>query len=504
MDTNTLVQEVPVPSWWSRQVFEDGAKAIFSVEEEAGRKHYKRFCAGKEASSMYSGGPRAWWFRERREAGLHDAVNEALKWCPRNWQQLLLEWPHDSDEGRHRLAYTPNEEYGNANPPRQIVTSVGKYLKRHWPHVPDHLIRDIAAKYTADQFKFIYTSQEMVRAVIDGPVSCMSKGFSDRDHHPYEVYDPEFGWHMAIRLRDNNIVGRALCLIWGRGTGKEKRYFVRSYAKRTESASYSPRDEALEAWLTGQGMEHIPEGWPNGAKLAKLWHRNRFVAPYLDADDDDNRRVEDCGEYLCISDEGEWKFNDPNGEAEHVEEEEEEEEEPYAHCEDCGRGIYENDERYYVGRDEDVVICDSCISDYTLVRGGANGSRFRNYIEYYVDDDRAVSVVGQDYCVDNENMPDDIVSLEDGRYAEIDDTVYLTGEDEYYLCGDYRLVELAEATGDGDNYALRSDAWQDDRTEKWYTFDQAKPVCLDSGDLVHPDTVDEDDVVAEPETLTTI
>ena len=440
--------------------------------------------------------PRWWWVREHNAAPVHPAVHDALQWCPHNWQQLLLEWPHESEEGRHRLAYTPNEEYGQKD--RQLVTSVGKYLKRHWPHVPDHLIRDIAARYTADQFKFIYTPHEMVRAVTEGPTSCMSSGFENFDHHPYEVYAHEFGWRMAIKLRDNKIVGRALCLTIDEGTEDKKRVFVRTYARRSDGDSQSSRDESLEAWLTCQGLEHTPYGWPEGAKLGKIAHRDTFIAPYLDADSDDNRRVVDCGDYLMIDPDGMWIFNDPNGTPDSRAEAD-------YNCEDCESGIYEDDPRYFVGRHESRVVCEGCIGDYTWVRGRGISGRFRNYSEYYVPDDQVEHVVDRDYSVDAENLPEDVVCLEDGRFADVDDTVHLSGEGEYYLRDSYQIVELAEHTDDGDSHALRDDSWQDARTNEWFTFQQARPVLLATGEQVHPDTVDEDDTVyADALALTTL
>lgn len=494
MDTNKLAQEVPVPSWWSREVFQCGVDAILRADRNQVDANYKAFLSDRTRGLPKT--PRWWWVREHRAAPVHPAVNDALQWCPQNWQQLLLEWPHESEEGRHRLAYTPNEKYGEED--RQLVTSVGKYLKRHWPHVPDHLIRDIAARYTADQFKFVYTPHEMVRAVTEGPVSCMSSGFEDWDHHPYEVYAPEFGWHMAIRLRDNKIVGRALCLTVDGDHEKNVRYFVRTYARRSDNDSQSSRDEALEAWLIDQGLEHIPDGWPDGTKLAKIERHYTFIAPYLDASCDDNRRVTDCGDYLVIDSDGEWTFDDPCATPSRAAD-------PEYTCDACDASIYEDDERYFVGRSESCVVCGDCVSDYTWVRGeGTSHGRYRNYREYYVPDDQAEPVIGQDYYVDNEHLPEGIVPLEDGRYADVEDTVYLSVEGEYYLRDDYQVVELAEYTDDGDSHALRNDAWQDSRTDKWFTFRQVKPVLLATGELVHPDTVYEDDTIAEPEALTAI
>ena len=165
-----------------------------------------------------------------------------------DWREMLLEWPHESEEQPGMVAYTQNEDKGVRN--LQTRTSLGKYLRRHCPTMPDHVLRDFCALHdtTAGYIHVTHSLNEIIKAVQEGPSSCMQDdswdGTDDDGNytdHPYRVYDPEYGWHMAIRKVGDQIMGRCLCVAHG-----EAKYFVRSYHKTERN---SPTDTALEAWL---------------------------------------------------------------------------------------------------------------------------------------------------------------------------------------------------------------------------------------------------------------
>jgi hypothetical protein len=152
---------------------------------------------------------RPWFDRERLRSDLHPAVMRLLErdHRPIYWQRLLLEWPHVSDTDRERIAYTRDERAGEAD--RQTVTTVGKYLSRHFD-LPDHIIRDAVASYigNVDKYEILRTVDKMVHAVNNGPHSCMKWTCRDGVHcadgeerHPYAAYDPQYGWHMACAYR---------------------------------------------------------------------------------------------------------------------------------------------------------------------------------------------------------------------------------------------------------------------------------------------------------------
>jgi hypothetical protein len=104
---------------------------------------------------------RYWIIREMDKYPMHPVIDASIKLVrPIDWQQLLLEWPHISEGDRTRIAYTQNEAKGQKN--IQTVTSVGKYLNRHFD-LPDHTIRDLVARHgSAARFQFVHTTAEMI------------------------------------------------------------------------------------------------------------------------------------------------------------------------------------------------------------------------------------------------------------------------------------------------------------------------------------------------------
>ena len=68
---------------------------------------------------------RQWFYHITSRFQLHRAVYDAMRHArPRDWQQLLLEWPHVAETDAARLAYTRDERAGRDD--KQTVTSVGK------------------------------------------------------------------------------------------------------------------------------------------------------------------------------------------------------------------------------------------------------------------------------------------------------------------------------------------------------------------------------------------
>ena len=122
-----------------------------------------------------------------------------------------------------------------------------------------------------------------VRAVINGPKSCMSEDIQIKcddgeTRHPYEVYDPKLGWSLAVRDNNGSIDGRALVYKHHRhGTLS----FVRSY-KRCPNGGYSYADEVLEAWLKDQGVQKLDSWSEVSARMMYYEVRGTFLMPYLD------------------------------------------------------------------------------------------------------------------------------------------------------------------------------------------------------------------------------
>ena len=430
---------------------------------------------------------RPWFDRERLRSDLHPAVMRLLV-CdhrPTRWQQLLLEWPHVSDTDRERIAYTRDERAGEAD--RQTVTTVGKYLSRHFD-LPDHIIRDAVASYigNVDRYQILRTVDAIVHAVNNGPHSCMKWSGRDNLHcadgierHPYAAYDPQYGWHIAVRTSpEGDIVGRALL-----NTDDGVHYWVRSFGSR-EGVSYSYTDEKLEAWLKEQGYVKYHQ-WHDGAQLAcyKV-NRSDFLAPYVDGDLH-TARIETNhadGPKMFLDPDGDYELRRQDGFAEEV---------SRHTCPQCGARC-DADEMHSIGYHGEDSACQSCIeNDYTHVTGRAGDM-------YYVYNDDAIEADG-DWYDRGYLSRNDIVELADGDYTHRDNAVHCEDDDEWYHCDDTHIVfceydnkyhHIDNCVETQDNgWVHEDDAWQCEGSSNWYS-DSTDWVLVD--DLkYHPDHVPE-------------
>jgi hypothetical protein len=420
---------------------------------------------------------REWFYRETSKYRLHPSVKRLLvdDHRPHDWHQLLLEWPHVAQTDELRLAYTRDERSGEAN--RQVLTSVGKYLHRHFD-LPDHVIRDAVALYTggSDTFRILDTVEEMVHAVNNGPHSCMcwtARDFvrcSDGERrHPYAAYDPQYGWRMAVRLRpDGDIVGRALL-----NTHDGHNYWVRSFGKQ-EGSSYSYTDEKLEAWLKEQGYSKWSD-WHTGAQLAYIPTSDDFLAPYLDGD---TTRATLYGDRLTIDDDGEYELRSTDGTPDHK---------GRCVCPDCGERCNEDD-MHSTGMYGDHMVCESCLENDYVYAIGRRGD------EYYVFTNDAVEFDGQYY--DEDYLDDNsIVCLVNGEYTHSDNAVQCDDDDEWYHVDDsdivyceydekYHHIDNVVETAD-EGWVHKDDAWQCEGSDGWYS-DNTEPVIIDDC-RYHPD-----------------
>jgi hypothetical protein len=419
---------------------------------------------------------RPWHRREQICAhyDMHPAIQHAVYEAdPANWHLLVLEWPHASDEGKHKVAYTRDERSGEAD--RQVVTSVGKYLTRHFPTISSDIIRDIAAKYAPGQCRFVRTTAEMVDAIENGPSSCMAKDrekFPD-DRHPYEAYAPELGWHMALYAEQGQITGRALC---------NETYYVRSY--RSGSGGYSSTDDRLEAWLREQGYEKA-SSW-SGYKLKHIRVSNScgFLAPYLDG----NYKYVTGGFYITDDDsDAEWEFDQTDGTADSISGD------TCADCDDRIRG-----DGHWVGAHDDCLVCESCRdNNYMWVIG-------RNSERYYLHENESIVTVGDEQYDADYLSHNNIVELADGDYVHSDDAIFVDRLDEHHpaddcvYCehsGEHELQRDCVELADGE-WAHEDDAWCCDHSGDYYLNDEegiryetecGKTVHIDYADRYAPE-----------------
>jgi hypothetical protein len=443
----------------------------------------------------YNCQPRTWFSNLAYRFHIHDAVWDAVYLTrPRDWQQLVLEYPHRAETDHNRIAYTRDERAGESD--KQTVTTIGKYLMRHFD-LPDHEIRDIVARHTCnDMMYFVHTVDEMVTVVNSGPHSCMkwdSRSYINCDdgikRHPYAVYDPKYGWHMAVRKDGAAIVGRALCV----DTGSEK-YWVRSF-KKGENYSYS--DEVLEAWLKSQGYHH-EDGYLSGQKLALIPAECGFLAPYIDGDVQDVTRY---SSHLEIESRGEYTCNETQGYVSDTSK---------IDCEDCGERIDE-DEAHSVGRYEDRSVCQCCREDNYTECVSRHG-RWR-----LIHNDDVVYVESQDQHYDTDYLDaNGIVELENGDYEKDDNAVEVNDEwyhvDDERLVVDYdcvhRLLDECVEMHDGryaledecvelhdGRYALSDECWKCAGSGNWYHNDiDHAPIIVTA--KYHPDFAPEQAEVA--------
>jgi hypothetical protein len=430
--------------------------------------------------TVYEG--REWFNQQRNRHQLHPAVYDMMTnhmYRAQDWQQLLLEWPHKSITDPNRLAYTRDEKSAMHNGDsdiKAVVTTIGKYLTRHFPDAPSNLIRDVVAQYTYGGSTVITKDMNaMVNAVMQGPRSCMSPSFDilcyDREQrHPYAVYDPSLGWGMAVRTdTDGMVLGR--CLVHESEDGKG---FVRSYKRERNYSSHSGTDEAIEAYLSGLGYARW-RGWPEHTRLKRyaLRHQSEaFLMPYIDGA---NQHVEEDGDdEFRISNYSGWEACNTNGQINGY----------TCTCDDCGEGMDEDDS-YSIGYHGDSRVGSCCIDNYTMVYG-------RRGDQYYTSNDNAVHVDGEwyhdDYLDDN-----NIVQLHDGEHTHSDNAVFIDSCDEYYHCDDDDIC-YAEDTN---QHELKDDCWQCTESGNWYTDDEDN-VEVD-GELYHPDNAPEPETEDEDE-----
>ena len=416
-----------------------------------------------------------WFYRESSRYELHPIVYAAMKVCrPHNWQQLLLEWPHASLSDAARVAYTRDERAGVAD--KQTVTSVGKYLRRHWPNasdMPDHTIRDLVQRYgTNSEYKFVHTMAEMLHHLAEGPGSCMVwsrsgvRCMDGQTRHPYEVYNPKYGWHMAVGVLNGETLSRALCM-HNKQTGDK--YYVRTYLRPARTGEYSQVDGGLQNWLQEQGYEKKCS-WQEGEKFS--YHETRdgdVLMPYLDGNDKQVHAGCATGEtYLYMDSGGSYNCNQTSGIAEL------EDDEDTFECENCGDRT-DNDDGYWVNRSEDTRVCESCRDyNYTYVYG-------RRGNQYYVHNDYVVhcndEYYDESYLDDNE-----IVSLRNGEYEIADNAVEINGD--WYHVDDDRIVRAE----DTDEYALLDDCWVCAESGRVYT-DDCEDYIEHEGERYHNDYI---------------
>jgi hypothetical protein len=256
---------------------------------------------------------------------------------------------------------------------KQTVTTIGKYLVRHFD-LRDHMIREIAALYSGAACRIVKTMPEMIDVIKNGAKSCMTLSHRDDDAHPYQAYDPALGWSLAVRMEGT--VYRARALIYT-DPDADTAYFVRSYRKMENPLAYSERDDLLEAWLKGQGIAHC-DSW-DGAVLRYIEQGDEFLAPYLDGSEK-HVTVHKRLNTMTVDSNGEYEFDRQDGSPTHS----------AGDCECANCGDYFNDgDGHWAGTNGDDHICDYCAREHYTYAYTRHGD------QYYIQSDDVVYVESQ-------------------------------------------------------------------------------------------------------------
>lgn len=194
---------------------------------------------------------------------------------------MLAQWTGDHNIGRWCLApafgdpaklrYTPTPEYGKAD--RQIVTSLGKFLTKHYPSLGAQAIREAQNRWLSNTkpvaFKFAETPDEVEHVYRNGPHSCMAAGGDDEpDEHPARIYG--HCKHTRVAYVEDD-AGRIVARCVVREDTDPKRY-IRVY----------PNDQhRFAAALEAAGYVNNIEGL-DGLLVPAIWSGDRLIMPYID------------------------------------------------------------------------------------------------------------------------------------------------------------------------------------------------------------------------------
>lgn len=371
------------------------------------------------------------------KGNVHPQIIEALKfYSPIDLHQLALEFPTVSLDGR--LAYTQNDD--KLEREIRTVTTVGRYLKRHFPTMPDTAIRNYSTSKNgcmiSDKIEDFIRASQAVK-------TCMSN-FRDADS-PYHSYAPELGWKIALNFEGDEIIGRAL-------VHEPSKKFVRTFRKD----NYGTRScEILQEYLKSLGYIH-GSNWEDGTKILYIDDQ----VPYIDGD---VQTVSRAGSHLIINSNGDKLCNNTDGTYDGQEDRKT--------CEDCGDRMHEDDAQY-TGYSSDRVVCECCVRNYNLAWGRGNS-------QYLEEEDNTVFFNSEYYVLDY--ISDYYIYEMDGDYYHIDDLVYCEYTEEYILNESARTCE--------DGRTMHEEfTWKCSDSGKIYCIDEiSDQVTCKDGNIYHID-----------------
>ena len=247
-----------------------------------------------------------WWFRRER-ARLYTGYYETTDVLTQLDSQYTYQYAvHISRDDNTMIAYTPTIEAGESD--KQIRTTLGKFLRKHFLLLSDKAIQDNEAAHRAEisgEILFATTRADIIRVYTNmaGDSGCMrhtgEKWGMPSDMHPSAVYEAP---GMAVAYTEINGVIKSRSVVWVNPDDEKDKRYVRLYGDA----------KLLKRKLEAQGYRC--DGL-QGARLARIPHPNRtyadyydrFVMPYLDGPggaQNDRRgcyvRLDDDDRYITV------------------------------------------------------------------------------------------------------------------------------------------------------------------------------------------------------------
>lgn len=330
------------------------------------------------------------------------------------------------------IAFTQSATAGMLD--RQQIIKPGRFLRQHLPDASDEQIKQLAAACLGAMSAGVTHSKDsddFERVYRQGPSSCMAYGPDGKQFHRLKV-NGEFYHPARVYAHPENDIE----IVWLEVAGRIGARAVVNTANKQYPALYGSDSVAgahkrLLAYLEGLGYTHDDQAL-DGQKLRKVYTDNgAIICPYIDSG---NRGVYIEDDHLMVG--GECEANHETG-CLH----DHDNNEPDWHCDCCGDGQSDSDDRYNT-IDDEYVCCDCANQHYSYVFVTDTGTH--------------------EYVSDNENFHTDLsprnnkgkVYIGNGldEYQELDSRWYHNAvcHDDYCIetaDGDYILIDDMERHG---------------------------------------------------------
>lgn len=384
------------------------------------------------------------------------------------------------------VAFTQSATAGMLD--RQQVIKPGRFLRQHLPDASDEQIKQYAAECLGALSAGIHHSKDpndFQRIYINGPSSCMAYDQNGKQFGRLKV-DGEFFHPARVYAHPENNIEIVWVEVAGRiGARAVINTRTKQYPALYGSDSVSGANRRLTDYLACLGYEHSDDALDHEKLLKVFTDQGAIICPYIDAGNRGVHIEDDC---LVVG--GSHEANHETG-CLHDHDSEDHD----WHCDDCGNGQDDMDDRYHTSSDE--TVCSHCAQNYTEARCAESGdwvwvpngdddlridrsrrgrsqriyvgNGYGEYLilseEFYNDDDvghedHCVSYAGGDYVLEEDLDRFDLFRDEDGEACSVeeyaifddelvrrskvpDDAVICTDEtdDDYPMLPVYRSVE---------------------------------------------------------------